>query len=151
MGFIYTGFVTDNTCTFKIGMTKSNNSPLSRIYANHLCDTGCVKIPNATKSTLLLLESIARYTLEHECQLQHWDGRDDFFQYQRKTQNRYENVIKYANAVINAVALECESRNIEYEICLEGFTMQGKMIKYIDEEGRIDHDAIAKRYAQLNI
>jgi hypothetical protein len=134
MGYIYTGFVNDNTYTFKVGMTESN-SPLGRIYANHLCDTGCIEVPNASKATLLLLESVARYTLENECGLSYWDGRTDFFQYHPKDNNHYDGVVKYANAVLNAVVLECESRNIEYSIHLEGFTMLGKFVRLFDEEG----------------
>lgn len=135
MGYIYTGFKQDVRGVFKIGLTECDDTPLSRLYANKICDTGCIKIPNANKSTMYLLESVARYALENDAGLSYWNKRDDFFVFQQKTQNIYEGVVRLANIALNAVIAECEYRNIEYEICLEGFTMAGKMIKFFNEDG----------------
>jgi hypothetical protein len=135
MGFIYTGFKQDVRGVFKIGLCENEETPISRLYANKICDTGCIKIPNANKSTLRLLESVARYALENEAQLSYWNKRDDFFTFEQKTLNRYEGVVRLANIALNAVIAECEYRNIAYEICLDGYTMAGKMIKYFGEDG----------------
>lgn len=135
MGFIYTGFKHDVRGVFKIGLTESDDTPLNRLYANKVCDTGCIKVPGANKSTLRLLESVARYALENEAHLSYWNKRDDFFVFEQKTLNKYEGVIRLANIALNAVIAECDYRNIEYEICLDGFTMPGKMIKFFNEDG----------------
>lgn len=132
MAFIYTGFYSRNrinSCKYKIGMTMATDTPLSRIYANHLIDTGCVEIPNADEATMLLLESVARYTLAHHFGLKPDYDKKDWFRYERKTQNQYERVFDFADAVINAITEECTFRNIPYKIHLEGYTMAGKVAR----------------------
>ena len=140
MGFIYTGFDSRSRgkdATFKIGMTEDTISPINRIYANHLCETGCIRIPNADKETLLLLESVARYTCSHSLGLKKKYEKTDFFHYTRKTNNLYEQVFDFADTIINAVVEECEFRGISYELDLKGYTMQGKCARMCREQGYV--------------
>lgn len=138
MGFIYTGFdcrKKGSDGVFKIGMTEDSVSPINRLYANHLCETGCIKLPNADKETLLLLESVARYTCSHSLGLKKQYEKTDFFCYTRKTRNQYEQVFDFADEVINAIAEECEFRGIPYELDLKGYTMQGQCARLCRERG----------------
>lgn len=136
MGFIYTGYCADKTNVFKIGKTADEHSPLSRLYANNITETGCIKIPHASKSVLSLLESVARVVMEEELKLPYWNRRDDFFVYERtSTGYKNEEAWNIAEKVLNAVAMECEYREIPYEIILSGFTMRGKVSRYLQEVG----------------
>ena len=134
MGFIYTGYCANKTNVFKIGKTADERSPLSRLYANNITETGCIKVPHASKSILFLLESVARVVMEEELKLPYWNKRDDFFVYER-TSTGQKNIEAHAIAekVLNAVAMECEYREIPYEIVLSGFTMRGKASRFLQE------------------
>lgn len=137
MGYIYTGF-TDNRSLvhrFKIGMTTAEESPLGRIYANKLIETGCVYVPNARKSQLLLLESAARCAAEGIAELTKESGKDDWFIYEKMATNIYEKrLIEWADEVIAAVVKTCEQFNIPYEVNLKGWTMRGRCLRLITEK-----------------
>jgi hypothetical protein len=137
MGYIYTGFTHKNPYhhQFKIGMTETDDTPISRIYAGGLIESGCLKVPNADKTTMLLLESVARFTARHICGLALTNGKMDWFEYEHKGKAVYsKEVMNYADTILNALAEECEMRQIPYEIEAQGYTMQGKVFRLVCEQ-----------------
>lgn len=137
MGYIYTGFTHKNPYhhQFKIGMTETDDTPISRIYANGLIDSGCFKAPNADKATMLLLESVARFTARHTCGLTLSNGKMDWFEYVHEGKAIYsKKVMGYADTILNALAEECELRGIPYEIDIKGYTMQGHIFRLVCEK-----------------
>lgn len=146
MGYIYTGFVRGENNVFKIGMTNNDSSPNSRLYANNIADTGCIRIPKANKSTLTLLESVARYTLENACGLSYWHKRDDFFTYDSQGKSQAKRAVELSDAVIYAVIRECEMRSIPYELHLRGFTAYSLFLRWEREDGTTDYKAYSEYY-----
>ena len=114
MGCIYTGMKTSRSVNgfFKVGMTE-DTKPTRRFKAYDLTGLIWVYCPNATKTQLLYLESVARLKAEQiGMTLQ---GNDCFWYSIDKSVNKYNQAYDFALQVMQEVADECDRLRIKYE------------------------------------
>ena len=114
MGCVYTGIKTSRSVNgfFKIGMTQEEK-PTRRWAAYDLTGLMWVYCPNATKTELFYLESVARLTCERMGMI--LMGNDCFHYSIDKTINKISQGMAIAQTVTQAVCEECEKLGIEFK------------------------------------
>ena len=114
-GYVYIGFQNKRTKhgTFKIGETART----PHIREKQIQQSECykmvdwIKIPNASKPTLLLIESVVRFELDKYTEFTHIGN--DHFQYE--ITDRLNDIEQIRKIAISIAIKACEQYGIEYE------------------------------------
>ena len=114
-GYVYIGFQNKRTKhgTFKIGETgRSPHIREGEIQRNECYKmVAWIKITNAKKSTLLLIESVVRFELDKYTEFTHIGN--DHFKYE--ITDRLNDIEQIRQIAISIAIKACEQYNIEYK------------------------------------
>ena len=114
-GYVYVGFQNKRTKhgTFKIGETGRTPHIREKQIQRNECYkmVDWIKIPNASKSILLLIESVVRFELDKYTEFTHTGN--DHFKYE--ITDRLTDIERIRQIAISIAIKACEQYGIEYE------------------------------------